>query len=469
MTALDTPHRWRSTVTIGKLRGGAALLVIAVMLIIAGALSTTLAQAASWHLAGAFGRGGVAGLPVRERLQEPPNQGAPSPPERYRSLLVPGAQGSVLVGGYANSKPGAFIVSRLSPSGRLLKSFGHGGVSTVPAIYWRKQAPPRMLALAGGSVLIVGVNRADMFVAVRLNALGKPDRSFGHNGVAQYKLVNAHHLSIVTAAVVQANGDILAVYQKELPQPVNQPRVPEGQGNGAIEYLRLKPSGALDGSFGTGGFLAATGEKVEFIEGESGTVGACAETLSAGGSLLVAYENFALEELNPAGAVVTSFGVHPTTQTSTSSGSLTVSKNGYHFCNGLFALPSGSVEGISSVESGGSGVEITRLTSTGTPEAAFGKAGSTRIKVPTQAAAIAPDGETFATGQSGRSLVLTGILANGQPDPALGGAAGHRFALQVPRPAGSVPGNEEMPTWEVLPVAGGLTIRVGEELVRLSN
>jgi hypothetical protein len=321
-----------------------------------------------------------------------------------------------------------------------------------------------MLALAGGDLLIVGLDQADQFVAVRLTSRGKPDRGFGHDGVAQYTLAHLRRFTIITAATLEPDGDILAVYQKELPQPVNQPRVPEGQGNGAIGYVRLLPSGALDRSFGTGGFLAATGEKVGFVEGESGTVGACAETLASSGTLLVAYEDFALEQVSSAGAVVSSFGNDPTQQPGVTTFE---TKNGYHFCNGLFALPGGSTEGISGVESGISGVEVSRLTPSGMPEAAFGTAGSTRIDVPTEAAAIASNGETFAAGQSGRTLVLTGILANGQADPALGGVKGKRFAVTVPRAAGPVPGAGEKPTWEVLPAAGSLTVRIGEEIVRL--
>jgi hypothetical protein len=373
------------------------------------------------------------------------------------------------VGGYAKSRPGAFIVSRISASGRLVRSFGSGGVTTVPAIYWFKQAPPRMLAVPGGGVVIVGISRGDQFVAVKLNAVGKPVRGFGEDGVVQHKLVDSHGFSIVTAAVIEPSGDILATYQKELPQPsASSPRVPEGQGNGAIEYVQLLPSGAVDQSFGTHGFLASSGEKVGFIEGESGTVGACAETLSPTGSLLVAHENLALEELSPGGAVVGSFGdVNPPTARAPTVPAFEA-KNDYYFCKGLFALPGGSVEGISSPE-GGTGDEVTRLTPAGTPEAAFGKDGVTKIDVPTEAAEVSADGETFSAGLSHGQLTLTGVLPDGQLDPALGSANGTRFTVKAPTGGGFVPGNAEPPTWEVLPVGHTLTIRIGEEIVRISN
>jgi hypothetical protein len=429
-----------------------AVLIVCASAICAAACLTcaTIAHASSWHVNVSFGNHGVAGLPVRERLGEPPNQGAPSPPERYRSLLIAGPKGSVFVGGYANSKPGAFLLSRVSATGKLVTSFGHGGVLTVPAIYWYKQAPPRLLAGASGGLLVVGINHRDQFVTVKLNANGQLDHAFGHNGIAQYNMLNSHHFTIVTAAALQANGNILAVYQKELPQPENQPRVPEGQGNGAIRYLELLPSGALDRTFANNGYQSASGAKPQLIEGESGTIGACAETLAANGSLLVAYQNLGLEQLSPAGTVVSS--LRNTT---------------YHFCNGLFALPDGGVEGIAPSETG-SGSEVTRLTAGGTPQPEFGTAGTTRIRLPAQAATIATNGETFTAGQSQHQLVLSGILPNGQPDPTLGGASGRAFSVRPPHGAGSVPGNEEAPTWEMLATANTITIRIGEEVARLT-
>lgn len=433
------------------------------MLLVFGGLALAapvpLACAGTWHLDSSFGRRGVADLPVRERLQEPPNQGAPGPPERYRSLLVEGPQGSVFVGGYAEHKPGAFLLSRISSSGRLVESFGRGGVMTVPAILWVKQAPPRILALPGGGLLIVGLDKTDQLAAVRVTASGGLDRGYGRDGVAHYSLQGAHGFTIITAAVVQPDGDLLVVYQKELPQPDNQPRVPEGQGNGSIHYVRLLPSGALDSAFGNGGFVSGQHPEVSLLEGESGTVGACAETLSPGGSLLIAYEGFALEEFSPAGKLVENFGENPVVSAKQGPGE---TRNGFHFCNGLFSLPGGSVEGID-------GREIVRLTPSGTPAGAFGKDGAVTVDGPNEAATVASDGETFTVGPSGRALLLTGILPNGQPDPTLGASGDQRFAVGLPDAAGSVPGDEEKPTWEVLALPHTLLIRAGRDLVRLNG
>jgi hypothetical protein len=417
----------------------------------------SLAEGASWHVVSGFGRHGVAGLPLRERSQEERLQGAPPPPERYRSLLLPGPQGSMFVGGHANSRPGAFLIAHISSSGRLVRNFGSGGVLLAPALAWFKQAPPRMLALPGGGLLVVGVTHSDSFAAVRIDSRGKLDSAFGHDGVAQYKLTGVHGFAIVTAATMQAGGKILAVYEQELPQPVNQPRVPEGQGNSEPHYLRLLSSGALDRSFAAHGFLAGSGKEVGLLEGESGTVGPCAETLSGSGSLLVAWEGNALEEFSPAGAFVASFGNDPIAAPAGQQLPTYMTKNGYHLCNGLFALPDGAIEGAD-------GRQLVRLTPNGAPDETFGAAGIVRVDTPVQAAAVASDGETFAVGRAGNTLVLTGVLADGVPDAALAGAHGERFAVPLPKSA-----NGEEPTWEVVPSAGGITIRVGEELMRLSN
>jgi len=165
--------------------------VVGVTVVCALALGAVAAEAGSWHLVSSFGNDGVAGLPLRERSREEPSQGF-ALPERSRSLTVAGPQGSLYVGGFAVSKPGAFLLARMSAAGKLVKSFGRGGVLTVPAVYWFKQDPPRLFALAGGRLLIVGLDHGDQLVAVELSSGGQFEHGFGHDGVAQYALVHAH-------------------------------------------------------------------------------------------------------------------------------------------------------------------------------------------------------------------------------------------------------------------------------------
>jgi len=329
-------------------------------------------------------------------------------------------------------------------------------VLTVPAVYWFKQDPPRLFALAGGRLLIVGLDHGDQLVAVELSSGGQFEHGFGHDGVAQYALVHAHGFTIITAATVEPNGDILAVYQKELPQPVNQPRVPEGQGNGVIDYARLLPSGALDHSFGNGGFLAAADKEFALLEGESGTVGACQETLTSSGSLLISSEGFAMEEVGPHGEAEPAFGIDPALAPAAAPAPAYLHKNNYFFCNGLFALPGGAIEAAS-------GTKLIRLTAAGTPNPAFGKDGTANIGSHPEASAVAADGETFSAGATGGALLLTGTLPSGLPDPGLG-AKGRRFAVKLPRLT-----NEQRPTWEVLPEGNSVTVRVAEDVIRVSR
>ena len=132
--------------------------------------------------------------------------------------------------------------------------------------------------------------------------------------MADYRLPVHHGFAIVTAATVEPNGDILAAYQREAPQPVNEPAIPAGLGEGQIGLVRLLASGALDRSFGSGGFLQAPGQ-TPVLAGYpgSGAGFACGQSLAPAGTLLLAYEQAvvphgnavevpAVQELGPTGA-----------------------------------------------------------------------------------------------------------------------------------------------------------------------
>jgi hypothetical protein len=442
----------------GYVRAG-IVLVIALATLAAG-LSATLAQAASWHLDTAFGKRGVAGLPVREGGFEhfytpgPGDQGA---------LLASGPKGSVFVGGFAHSKPGAFLLARMSAQGKLVTGFGHGGLITVPAIYARPEHPPRMFALGGGGLLVVGLNRTHQLAVVRLSANGQPDRAFGHAGVAQYVLASTHGHAIVAGASLEAGGHILIGYfRSEVPQPSNEPAITYGLGAGPLGLVRLLPSGGLDPSFGSAGFLTAGGPPPETGEGV-----ACDVTIANSGSVLLAYEQAflpggkgsespAVQELGPTGADAPGFGdagIAYLASTPVVEGVDSI------VCGGLFALANGEVEA-----SFGGGGELFRFTSAGLPNPAFGSSGHTSSSRRVVDMALGANGETFAL-VSIDPLVVIGTLASGTPDPRLGGKAGMHFPVKLARS----PRGEEHPVVELLPVNGGLDLLVGESLVRVED
>lgn len=422
------------------------------------------AAAAPWHLVSTFGRHGVAGLPFREQASD--SLYGPGPGDRGL-LLAPGPQGSLFVGGYAENKKGSFLVARMSARGRLVTGFGSGGLTAVPAIYSTPQHPPRMFALAAGKLLIVGFDREGHLTVARLSARGQADRSFGHDGVAQYSLPDTHGSTIIAAAAVEPDGDILAVYQREAPQPANESAIPEGLGEGAIHLVRLLPSGALDGSFGAGGSLDAAGQTPALLGYPGSGVGwACVETIVPDGSLLLAYEQAAVpngdgkefpavQQLGPTGADAPSFGDQGAVY-------LRFTPDGSsELCDALFGLPGGGVEaGFGGGGPNTTGVDLFRFGPSGALEPAFGGSGHVTLATHVAALALGGEGETFAVGTSGSELVVGGVLANGAFDPALGGGKGERFAANLSEPGDTV---------EALPGSEGVSVRVGEELVRISR
>jgi hypothetical protein len=437
---------------------GVAGALLSVVIVATLASFGTVAQAAAWHLDSSFGKHGVAGLPVREGGYDqlygpgPGDQGV---------LLAAGPQGSVFVGGYAHSKPGTFLVARMSAQGKLVRSFGHGVLMTVPAIYSLPEHPPRMLALGGGGLLITGLDRAHQLVVVRLSSRGQPDHAFGHDGVAQHTLANTNGHAILAGASVEPGGDILVGYfRSEVPQPENQPMITHGLGVGSLELVRLLPSGSLDSSFGHAGFLTVTGPSPATGEGV-----ACEVTIAADGSALLAYEQAyapsgsglpAIQEVGPSGVTTSGFGddgVAYLPFVPVFEGVDTL------VCGGLFALASGEVEA-----SFGGGGQLFRFTSAGAPNLAFGTAGHTSAGPRALDLAVAGDGETFALDSAG-TLTVGGTLASGAPDPTLGGKTGTRFPAKLPR----VRPEDQGQVVEMLPANGGLYVLVGETIMRLEE
>ncbi len=383
------------------------------------------AQAASWHLESSFGRQGVAALPARYTW----------------SLLVPGHDGSLFASGNVTCKAPlskspdrcagvskAPFVARISAAGSLVRGFGRDGVAKVPAL----SAVTSMFALATGGLLVAGVDEAGDLVLTRLTRSGTVDRSLDHGGLARYSLPGGGHGKL--AFDLEPDGDILAIYQ----QAVGSRRI------GRTWFVRLLPSGALDASFGKGGFREAAGRPGLTI-GLAGSLGG--STLAADGSIMLAEEGlephsgakleWGVEKFSADGVGTASFGngglavVHPGAVELLPEAAL----------QGLFALPGGGVEaafdGTALVANSqaflgqefANEMALSRFTASGAPAPTFGDAGDVTVGPQYQAVALAAGGETLTIGAVAGVLAIGGVLGDGAPDPALGGGSGMRIAL----------------------------------------
>jgi uncharacterized delta-60 repeat protein len=307
----------------------------------------------------------------------------------------------------------------------------------------------QMLALADGKLLVSGldgnVNNVRLALA-RFTTRGKLDRTFGHDGVAQYNLSAASGGTAGQIYVgVAADGDILAVHQISAV--------------GSIEIVRMLPSGALDRSFGNGGFVKLA------LPGENLSGNANSEvTVSPDGSVLLAFQETnvknlfqpAVQELSPDGVPTGAFGdnglalIPPALDPESST------------FNGLLSLPGGIVEASLGYEAAHS--ELVRITPAGTLDPAFGTAGGATIDQRASVIALGPGDETFYAGPAANAgatnqvLLVGGVLNSGKPDPALGGAAGERLVLGLPAEANAL-----------LPGPGVLSILDDGHVVRVSK
>jgi uncharacterized delta-60 repeat protein len=178
----------------------------------------------------AFGKGGTATISIG---------GVAGVDSGAALALQP--DGKIVVAGSGRLAGGlAFAAVRLTPRGTLDKTFGHGGIVTIPigqsAIANAVVFEPSGRILLGGVATVDGV---DHFAVVRLLPDGSLDSRFGAGGV-----------SLVTSPNAGAWGMVL--------EPDGRP-VLAGWGtvNGRIVYMvaSMTPSGAPDPSFGNQGVL----------------------------------------------------------------------------------------------------------------------------------------------------------------------------------------------------------------------
>ena len=119
----------------------------------------------------------------------------------------------------ANLSLGSFALVRLSPDGRLDRSFGHGGIFRSRRSFFRAND----LALDGrGRLLVAGigekaVSRRDVrivFTTLRFEPNGQLDRSFGHGG---NEALPAGESSAALAALTQPSGRVVVAGGAQYP------------------------------------------------------------------------------------------------------------------------------------------------------------------------------------------------------------------------------------------------------------
>ncbi len=175
--------------------------------------------------------------------------------ESGASLIALGPDGRPVVA-FPPSKPFQIAVERLTTTGGLDAGFGSGGTTLLDTV-GRIPANDSLAALArarGGRIIAVGTNQCrdgscNTLAVTRYLRNGRVDRAFGRAGRTLIPIDELGRESIgeltPTAVVVNRRG---FVYIGAI---VNFAGI---HSNYAYSLTRLRPSGALDSSFGDGGF-----------------------------------------------------------------------------------------------------------------------------------------------------------------------------------------------------------------------
>jgi uncharacterized delta-60 repeat protein len=147
--------------------------------------------------------------------------------------------GKIVLAGEGRTGAMVFAAARLLPNGALDRTFGSGGIATVPvgpvAMANAVQVQPDgKIALAGTTLLA-----HNQFAAARLNADGSLDKSFGSGGTTALPPTGA-----AWAMALQRDGKLVLVGQQD------------DAGREVYMAARLLANGAPDRNFGRGGIVS---------------------------------------------------------------------------------------------------------------------------------------------------------------------------------------------------------------------
>jgi uncharacterized delta-60 repeat protein len=208
-----------------------------------------------------FGYGGYASL----RLPETPDEvalspGRLAPPEATPMALATPRGGGVLVAFAVASStatgygPQRYFLERLTPAGRVDQAFGRHGVVRLPGTVGTMAVAP------DGHILLASFETAyglpsdrgsrppgGRLVLADFTSAGRPDRSFGTNGVVRSRRIAGERTGIEPHAIAfDGAGDAIVVGEL----PVRTIDVPDGSG-----FVARYTARGLDCAFGAGGVV----------------------------------------------------------------------------------------------------------------------------------------------------------------------------------------------------------------------
>jgi uncharacterized delta-60 repeat protein len=320
------------------------------------------------------------------------------------------------------------LEDRSLPSTAMLDpSFGAGGVVTGAALAANGNSlTPQFAALQpNGNIIVAG--SSDLFegAVARLTPAGVLDPSFGSGGLAGLSSgPGGLTLTEVSALAVDSQGRILLAGSALT-----------AAGDSATAIVRLTSDGAIDTTFGTGGFASCP---ISIFELKNLAVGPGDQVLAAGTDLSQSQAAVDVVRYTAAGALDPSFGSGGEAVATYGSGS-----SGSTLAD-LVGLPDGRVllGGIVTFPGLGSSLTLTRLTGAGALDPSFNELGFVALPNYTGGGklVVAADGSIIAGGALTQANPTPGTvsplsLSHFQPDGAADLTFGNNGDQQVPLPA----------------------------------
>ncbi len=310
-------------------------------------------------------------------------------------------------------------VARYNSDGSIDTSFGNGGVLTVTDNTYGYTGAVQAVAIdAAGRILVGGRFASGTWFVARYNTDGTPDSTFGSEGqvITTFFPGAAESDAEVTDLVLDADGGVTAVgVGRTFFAPYYDLQ------STATALARYDANGAPEAGFGTNGQELASyeGPSVDnaagvVVQPDGKVVAAIHLTTTGGGTY--GENDLVLVRYNADGPLDTTFGSGGVAR-------LAVGADGSVAALALQADGKILVVGVIS----GSGDELLRFNSDGSPDTSFGSNGAVSLDFIANAVTVDANGDILVAGgkvensTAGPPGVVARFLPNGSPDVTFGG------------------------------------------------